>query len=259
MIRTSDEGNARGSDPVLEVDGVSKYFERVRAVREVSLSIRPGECLGLVGDNGAGKTTLIRILSGQLAPDIGEVRVRGIPMADWSVITARREGITTVAQDLDLCDELDVPSNVFLNSEMHKWRVGPIGWVDRESMVDETNRLLQEIGASVPNTSTRVERLSGGQRQAIAIARALRGRPQLVLMDEPTAALGVRQATTTLAGIRRMIDKGIGVVFISHNLDQVLGVCDRLVAMFQGKVTLDEPVASLPRERIHAAMMGRGE
>ena len=251
--------SAGDESAIVEVSGVSKFFERVRALQAVSLSVRTGECLGLVGDNGAGKTTLVRIMGGRLIPDVGEIRTQGVRMTDWSVRDARRVGIATVAQDLDLCNELDVPSNVFLNAETSKWRLGPMGWMDSRRMTKDTGLLLEGIGASVPYTSAQVERLSGGQRQAIAIARALRGSPNLVLMDEPTASLGIRQANTVLDAIRRMIDSGIGVVLISHNLDHVLRVSDRLVAMFQGSITLDKPAGSLPRETILAAMMGHRE
>lgn len=249
-----DSANSRST--IIEVSGISKFYERVRALHGASLAVKTGECLGLVGDNGAGKTTLLRIMNGELAPDIGEIRVHGEPMKGWSVRAAREVGIATVAQNLDLCDELDVPGNVFLNAEIPKWRLGPIGWMDRRRIANETKDLLESIGAFVPHSSNKVERLSGGQRQAIAIARSLRGNPRLVLMDEPTAALGIRQANTILASIRRMVENGIGVVIISHNLDHVLSVSDRLVTMFQGAITLDEEATSIPRERILAAMMG---
>jgi ABC-type sugar transport system ATPase subunit len=252
-----DSANSRST--IIEVSGISKFFERVRALQGVSLSVNTGECLGLVGDNGAGKTTLLRIMNGQLTPDIGEIQVHGARMNEWSVRDAHQMGIATVAQSLDLCDELDVPSNVFLNAEIPKWRVGPIGWMDRRQIGKEAGALLDSIGASVPHSATKVERLSGGQRQAIAIARSLRGDPRLVLMDEPTAALGIRQARTILTSIRRMVDRGIGVVIISHNLDHVLSVSDRLVTMFQGAITLDEPAGAIRRESILAAMMGHRE
>lgn len=242
--------------PIMEVRGVTKYFEHVRAVRDVDLAIRAGECLGLVGDNGAGKTTLIRILSGQLVPDRGELRIRGTLMEGWSVLTARAHGIATVAQDLALCDDLDVSGNVFLNAELLKWRLGPLGWMDRTRMAAASSRLLEEVGASVPNVSSTTELLSGGQRQAIAIARALRGYPALLLLDEPTAALGVRQSQIVLASIRNLVDDGIGVILISHNLEHVLSVADRVVAMFQGTLTLDAKASAVPRETVLSAMMG---
>lgn len=247
---------AKAGDPHLSLIGVSKYFGRVRALRDISLSFREGECVGLVGDNGAGKSTLVRILGGQYRPDIGTLALEGQPLDHWSTAAAQRTGIASVPQDLKLCDELDVGSNIFLNDEMTKWRLGPFGWIDKRGMAEESNRLLGLLGASIPASSTRVERLSGGQRQAIAIARALRSSPRLLLLDEPTAALGVKQSHAVLETIRRLSSQGIGVILISHNIEQVLDVCDRLVCLFQGSLMLDAPVTSLDRQQILAAMMG---
>ena len=245
-----------GGSPYLEVSGVSKYFGRVRALVDIDLSFREGECVGLVGDNGAGKSTLVRILGGQYQPDVGSVLVEGLATEHWSAAASQRAGITSVSQDLNLCDELDLPGNVFLNDELTKWRIGRIGWIDKRRMATESIRLLESLGAAIPSSSTRVERLSGGQRQAIAIARALRKSPRVLLLDEPTAALGVRQSAAVLDTVRRLSANGIGVVLISHNIEQVMSVCDRLVCLFQGRLMLDATLDSLSRDRIVAAMMG---
>ncbi len=262
MIENGDRPGATtsaqsgGGGPYFDVINVSKYFGRIRALRDVDVSFREGECVGLVGDNGAGKSTLVRILGGQYTPDVGSIYVDGVAAEHWSVANAQRAGVTSVAQDLNLCDEFDASANVFLNDELTRWQIGRLGWIDKAGMTKKSFQLLESFGASIPSWWTKVERLSGGQRQAIAIARALRNQPRILLLDEPTAALGIRQSSAVLSAVRRLADQGIGVVLISHNIEQVLSVCDRLVCLFQGRLTLDSPVSDLNRDQIVAAMMG---
>jgi simple sugar transport system ATP-binding protein len=222
--------------PVLEARNVSKSYGAVRALRDVSLALRAGEVLGLVGDNGAGKTTLVRCIAGMHRPDDGEIHVDGEARTALTPERARELGIETVHQNLSLVDTLDVMHNFFLNREVvGGGPVGrPIGWLNKRAMYRTTREKLEALGLRV-DPRTPVASLSGGQRQMIAVARAITWGSHIVIMDEPAAALGVRQSMQVLSFIRMLSDRGIAVVFISHNMQHVLQVTDRIVVLRHGE------------------------
>jgi D-xylose transport system ATP-binding protein len=218
---------------LLELTRISKYFGGVRALHEVDLSVQEGEVVALIGDNGAGKSTLVKIVSGVDSPDSGEIRVRGELARLTSPRAAAEAGIRTVFQDLSLCDNLDAVQNLFLGQERH----GPI-WtgrrIRRHAMEEQAQRILESLSVQLRSLHTPVVALSGGQRQGIAICRALISDPAVVILDEPTAALGVSQSGEVLDLIHRLRDQGRGVVVISHDMKDVRQVADRVVALRLG-------------------------
>jgi D-xylose transport system ATP-binding protein len=202
---------------------------------DVDFEVHRGEVVALVGDNGAGKSTLVKIVSGIFPADAGRFHFDG---ADRHVSTpsdATALGIATVYQDLALCDNLDVVANLYLGREP----LGPPPLVDETAMEREALVLLRQLSVSIPSVRTPVASLSGGQRQSVAVARATMGEPQLVILDEPTAALGVAQTRQVLDLVRRLADRGLGVVLISHNMNDVLEVADRIAALYLGRLAAD--------------------
>jgi D-xylose transport system ATP-binding protein len=218
---------------LLELSEISKHFGGVRALHEVDMSVHEGEVVALIGDNGAGKSTLVKIVSGVESPDTGEIRVRGATARLESPRAAADAGIRTVFQDLSLCDNLDAVQNLFLGQERH----GPF-WSGRRTrrhlMEEQAQRILESLSVKLRSLSTPVVALSGGQRQGIAICRALISDPAVVILDEPTAALGVSQRAEVLDLIRRLRDQGRGVVVISHDMKDVRQVADRVVVLRLG-------------------------
>jgi simple sugar transport system ATP-binding protein len=237
--------------PLLEVAGLTKTFGGLKAIDSVDLEVRPGEVIGLVGDNGAGKSTLVRCIAGVYAPDEGEIRVEGQPVQTHKTHSpkqAAEAGIEVVHQDLSLIPHGDVAENLFLNRELRSpWPVlRQIGWLDKAAMRRRAREILTEVGiGGIVSVRQRIGELSGGQRQCVAIGRAVGWKRRIVFLDEPTAALGVRQTAIVLDLIRRLRDRGIAVVLISHNMEQVLDVCDRVVVMRLGRKVADRPVAEL--------------
>jgi ABC-type sugar transport system ATPase subunit len=217
--------------PVLAAEGIGKMFGHVRALRDVSFDLRAGEVLAVVGDNGAGKSTLIKILSGAYDPTEGRVVVRGHPVSFGKPADATAAGIATVYQDLALVDTRDVAANLFLGREFHN---GP--FVDRRRMYREAEKLLSTLTIKLPSVRVPVYLLSGGQRQAVAIGRVLAGGPDIVIMDEPTAALGVQESERVLQVVRDLRDQGKAIILISHNLQQVWRTADRVLVMHLGTV-----------------------
>ena len=232
----------KGSKPLLQARGVSKAFGHVQALRDVSFEVRAGEVLALLGDNGAGKSTLIKIISGLYAADEGEVLLDGETLSLAGPKDAVKAGIATVYQDLALVDSRDVAANLFLGSEF-TW--GP--FVDRKRCRVEAEKLLQRIGIDLPSVRIPVSLLSGGQRQAVAVARALVHGAKLVIMDEPTAALGVAQTEQVMKLVRDLRANGTAVILISHNLRDVWDVTDRLMVLHLGRLagTRDRDATSL--------------
>lgn len=228
----------RSGTPALRVQGMSKSYGAVRALIDAGLTVWPGEVVGLLGDNGAGKSTLVKCIVGRTHPEAGSVFVAGEEMHARTPEAARSHGIEVVYQNLALVDTLDIAANLFLGREMTRGEglLGRIGLLSHRRMRAEATRVLQEFGIDLGRASLRdsVDRLSGGQRQGIAVARAIVWGQKVVLLDEPAAALGVEQTENVLGLVRRLRDQGVGVVFISHNMDQVMEVCDRVFVMRHG-------------------------
>lgn len=237
------------SEPyLLEATGISKAYGHVQALSGVDIGVRAGEVLALVGDNGAGKSTLVKILSGVQRPDTGQLNVAGSPVEINSPSDARDAGISTVFQDLSLINSRDVAANLFLGREFTK---GPFGWfVDTSKGRREAETLLMRLGARIPSVRVNVEMLSGGQRQAIAIARAVAEGGQVVIMDEPTAALGVIQSRQVLDLARDLAADGLGVVMITHNLSHAFEIAHRVQVMYRGTVAGVRDIATTSADEI---------
>jgi simple sugar transport system ATP-binding protein len=222
----------------LAVQDLAKHYGGVHALRRVSLHVDGGEVLGLVGDNGAGKSTLLKILAGAAAPSAGQVLVDGDPMRFAHPAAARDAGISIVYQDLALADQRDVVANFFMGREMisANWLGRRIGWLSTKAMTAHTAREMARLRTSIPDIHASARNLSGGQRQVLAIARAAAWTGKVLLLDEPTSALGVEQQQQVLQLIRRVRDDGIAVVFVSHQMPDVLAVCDRVAVLRLGEL-----------------------
>ena len=228
--------NANGSTPVLALKGVSKSFGPVKALTDVDFEVQPAEVVALVGDNGAGKSTLVKTIAGIHTADSGTISFEGNEVHITSPTDAVHLGIATVYQDLALCDNLDVVENLFLGRE--ETGDGPaavLHQLDEVDMEKQTGELLSNLAVTITNVRAEVGTMSGGQRQQVAIARSLLGEPKLVMLDEPTAALGVRQTAQVLELIKRLRERGYGVVVISHNLADVFEVADRIYVLRLGQ------------------------
>jgi ABC-type sugar transport system ATPase subunit len=225
----------------LRIEGVAKSYGPVVALRDVNLSVRQGETLGLIGDNGAGKSTLIKILSGYMAPDAGRIFVQGVEHQLRSVRHARSLGIDTVHQDLALVAELPVYQNLFLRRELTR-KIGPLRILDRKAMRRRARDYLDEIGVQIGSVDTEVGLLSGGQRQAIAISRSIHFNAKILLLDEPLAAMGAREGRLIIDLIHRLKARGdIAIILIAHNYMNVLDVADRINLLRHGAVVFDRP------------------
>ena len=238
-------------EPILSMRGASKHFGAVQALSNVDMDIFPGEVVALVGDNGAGKSTLVKAICGVNPPDEGETFFQGIPVRIDTPHAAQALGIATVFQDLALCDNLDVVSNLYLGRERLR-----LGVLDEVEMERRSGQLLKELSATIPHLRTLVASLSGGQRQTVAISRSLLGEPKVVLLDEPTAALGVSQTEQVLNLIRRLRDRALGVMVISHNMVDVRAVADRVVILRLGKVAGQFRMDEVTNEQIIASITG---
>jgi D-xylose transport system ATP-binding protein len=254
----SPGASTQGDEGVLQLEGISKRFGAVQALDGVDFKVVPGEVVALVGDNGAGKSTLVKVISGIYTLDAGRFTVGGRRVLVSSPQDAARLGIATVYQDLALCDNLDVVANVFLGNETPApgWWAGITGQIDETSMEERTGELLDTLAVTIPSLRTEVGTLSGGQRQQVAVARALLGEPKVVLLDEPTAALGISQTAQVLSLIKRLREQGLGVVVISHNLADVFEVADRIYVMRLGKHAADFETKKASREDVVAAITG---
>ena len=221
--------------PVLQVSDLRKSFGPVEALRGADLDLHAGEVLAVVGDNGAGKSTLIKHIAGVYRPDSGRMLLAGEPLDVTSPREARQRGIETVYQDLALADDLSIGANIFLGREPVKRFLGLLPYVDDRTIRRETTGLLQRIRSVIPSEARTVARLSGGQRQAVAIARAIYWQAKVVLMDEPTAALAVMERERVIEHARELAAHGVGVIYIGHNLTEILKVADRIAVMFRGR------------------------
>ena len=225
---------------VLEVENVTKHFGPVAALRDVSLELREGEVLGLVGDNGAGKSTLVGVISGALRPDSGRIVVDGVERTFATPADARSVGIETVFQTLALIPTLNLAENVYLRRELLAPGVGRfVRLMSKRAMRREVRKAFERFGVTLPPVRTKVSALSGGQRQAVAITRAVLWGSHIVLLDEPAAALGVRQTELVLSLVERLKSHGVAIVFISHNMQHVLRVADRVAVMRLGEKVAD--------------------
>jgi simple sugar transport system ATP-binding protein len=242
------------AEPVLELRGISKSFGAIRALSEVNLALEPGEVLGLMGDNGAGKSTLVRIIAGNFPATTGEIRLNGETAHFHRPVDARRRGIEIVYQDLALCDNLTAAANVFLGREITR-RVGPLNLLDYRAMYARAGELFAELKSEMRPRDL-VRRMSGGQRQAVAIARTRLTDPRIVLLDEPTAAISVRQVAEVLDLIRRLRDQGIAVVLISHRMPDVFAVADRVFVLRRGRKVAEKPVAASSPEEVTGLITG---
>ena len=229
MATSQSPKHAAKGEPILKLRGVSKQFGAVSALTDIDLDINAGEVVALVGDNGAGKSTLVKVLAGVHQPTAGTIEFMGQPVALDSPGKALEMGIATVFQDLALCENLDVVANLFLGHELSPWAL------DEVQMEVRAWTLLRELAARIPSVREPIASLSGGQRQTVAIARSLLLDPKIIMLDEPTAALGVAQTAEVLNLIERVRDRGHGVVLISHNMEDVRAVADRIVVLRLGR------------------------
>jgi D-xylose transport system ATP-binding protein len=241
----SESNSANPDNVLLDVENVSLAFGSVQALREVSLTVRRGEVTALVGDNGAGKSTLVRCISGIHRPDAGHIVFDGTKLDLSSPEDAREAGIETVHQNLALVEDLTVWQNLFLNRELVR-RIGPVAFLDRRSMERQAEEMVSTLAVNVPAVHSRVRRLSGGQRQAVAICRAAGFSSTFVIMDEPTAALGPAETAQVRNLVRQLKADGIGIFLISHDIHDVYDLADRVSVMYHGRIvdTVDKNVVN---------------
>jgi ABC-type sugar transport system ATPase subunit len=251
-------GAERGAARVLEVRELSKSFGAVRALADVSFQLLQGEVLALLGDNGAGKSTLVKCLSGVYRPDSGDILIDGVEVTIDSVATAQALGIETVHQGLALVQSLDVASNLFLNRELVTPGFRWLGWLDKRRMYREAEEILAGLGIRLPSSRTETVFLSGGQRQAIAIGRAVAWGRHIVILDEPAAALGVEQSRHVLELIDNLRRSDVSVVLISHNMQHVIQVCDRAVVLRHGNKVADVAIADVSESDLIHHIAGGG-
>jgi simple sugar transport system ATP-binding protein len=244
---------AKGT-PALEVRGVTKRFGALVVLRGVDLVLQPGEVLGLVGDNGAGKSTLVKILSGFHSQDEGQILMEGQPVSFNSVQSARAHGVETVYQDLALIPQLPVFQNLFLGHEIT--RMGPLRLLDKGAMRKLARQYLADIHVNVPSVDADTDQLSGGQRQAIAVARAVRSASKILLLDEPLAAMGARESRLIINLVKELAASGkVSIIVIDHNYAHLFELCDRLNVMQGGRITIDRNVHETSMEEMTELMV----
>lgn len=239
---------------LLDVRSISKSFGAIRALTDVSFAVEPGEVVGLMGDNGAGKSTMVKLIAGNFPPSEGEIAVDGKVCHFHRPIEARSEGIEVVYQDLALADNLTAAQNVFLGREIKKG-VWPFRILDKQAMIDRSAELFAEL-KSETRPRDLVKKMSGGQRQAVAIARTRLSNAKLVLMDEPTAAISVRQVAEVLELIRRLKARGVSIMLISHRMPDVFAVCDRIIVLRRGSKVADKGTVTTSPEEITGLITG---
>ncbi|KAB0681856.1 ATP-binding cassette domain-containing protein [Aureimonas leprariae] len=243
-------------EALLEVRNLSKHFGAVRALDDFSMSIGPGEVVALAGDNGAGKTTLIKAISGVYKPTAGEIRLKGEPVHFSTPQDAREKGIETIYQDLALADNLTIGANIFLGREPMTKRFGFLPVLDRRKMATAARETMALLDFHVSRMDAPVSNFSGGQRQAVAIGRAVYWNAQILIMDEPTAALGVPEQRKVLSLIRQLKSQGRGVIFISHNLQDIFAVSDRIVVLRRGVQAGARRISETTHDEVVKLMVG---
>jgi simple sugar transport system ATP-binding protein len=248
---------ATTGQPVLELTGIGKDFGAIRALHGIDIQIFPGEVVGLMGDNGAGKSTLVKIIAGNFRPTQGEIRFEGNAVHFNRPVEARAIGIEVVYQELALADNLTAAANVFLGREL-KRRFGPFSFLDHKAMEARALELFGEL-RSETRPQHLVKQMSGGQRQAVAIARTRLSNAKLVMMDEPTAAISVRQVEQVLSLIHRLKERDVAVMLISHRMPDVFAVCDRIIVMRRGEKRADKPIRDTSPEEVTALITGAKE
>ncbi len=238
---------------ILRAENIVKRFGSVTALRDVSMHLRKGEVLGLIGDNGAGKSTLIKIITGFHRPDDGKISIDGEEVQLRSVSQAQSLGIRTVYQDLALVNDLSVYHNMFLNGEI---TLRPLPFLNNRKMKERARRHLDDMGVNIPSIDTEVAMLSGGQRQAIAVARAVYSEAKILLLDEPLAAMGVKEGAMILDLIQRLRNEGeVSIILIAHNYAHVLDVCDRVNVLQHGRISYDKPTNETSVEELTDLMV----
>ncbi|BBE73522.1 ATP-binding cassette domain-containing protein [Oharaeibacter diazotrophicus] len=247
---------ATTSEPILEVRGVAKRFGGVQALKDVSMRLMPGECVALAGDNGAGKSTLIKTISGVYQPDEGEIRFAGQPVHFPTPEAARGHGIETIYQDLALADNLTIGANIFLGREPMRKILGVLPVIDRAKMAEAARETMARLDFHVNRLDAPVGRFSGGQRQAVAIGRAIYWKARVLIMDEPTAALGVPEQRKVVQLVRTLKSQGQGIIFISHNLQDIFAVADRIVVLRRGQLAGERRIAETNHDEVVKLMVG---
>jgi simple sugar transport system ATP-binding protein len=245
------------SEPLIRMRGISKKYGGVKALKEVDLQLGSQEVLGLVGDNGAGKSTLIKILTGAIIPDQGEILIDGKKVRITHPSDSQKLGIQAIYQDLSLVGTFDPPANLFLGKEIIKRRFGLFPVLDKKKMLKEGLRTLrEELMIDIPNPHNAVNKLSGGQRQAVAIGRAIYLNARAIIMDEPTASLGVEECEKILDLIKRLKTQNCSVIVISHNMEHIFSVCDRVSVLRHGKIVGDRTIADCSATEIVSYITG---
>jgi len=242
--------------PLLEVRNLSKHFGAVRALNDFSMVVRPGEVVALAGDNGAGKTTLIKAISGVFQPTGGEILLRGQPVSFSTPQEAREKGIETIYQDLALADNLSIGANIFLGREPMRKAFGFLPVLDRKTMAEAAKATMGRLDFHVSRLEAPVSNFSGGQRQAVAIGRAVYWDAQILIMDEPTAALGVPEQRKVISLIHQLKAQGRGVIFISHNLQDIFAVSDRIVVLRRGVQAGERRISETNHDEVVKLMVG---
>ena len=242
--------------PILQVKDLYKHFGGLVAVDHVSLDIYPGEVVGLLGDNGAGKSTLIKMISGVYKPDGGQILLNGEVVSFATPLEARRRGIETIYQDLALCENLDASANIFLGREKMRHQLGIFRVLNRPHMLRESRQVLDQLDIRIPELRKPIRQLSGGQRQAVSIARAVYWKASLMIMDEPTAALGVPEQLKVLELIRTLRHQGVPVILISHNMQDVFAVADRVIVMRRGSKAGERQISETNENDVVGLMVG---
>jgi ABC-type sugar transport system ATPase subunit len=256
MTTTTTSAASRPADgPVLVATDVEKSYGAVQALRGITVEIGPGELVGLVGDNGAGKSSFVKILSGAIQPTSGTLEIGGRRATGRSPAAAQADGVEAVYQDLGLCDNLTVAENVFLGRELTRgW--GPWRRIDRRSMHRQAHDVLATLAVNTPRTTARVVELSGGQRQAVALSRCKLWRRDLVLLDEPTASLGVQESIRVVATVRDLVATGSTVLLVSHDIPMVLDLCSRVLVLRKGALVADRPTRDLTEHDLVSLITG---